>query len=153
MRHDRPMRRAWASFMGLTLAGTLLAAVAGPAAAQSTAAAPSGTLVVGMTSDVDQMFPWKATQFQAVAVLGNIYGTLTELDQDLNVVPGLAESWEASEDGTTLSFDLRDGVTFQDGAPLTSADVKASLDAILDEATAAVARSSLASVTAEAARA
>ena len=84
--------------------------------------------MVGITSDVDQMFPWKATQFQAVAVLGTIYGTLTEFDQDLNVVPGLAETWEASADGKTLTFHLRDGVTFHSGAPLTSADVKASLD-------------------------
>ena len=142
-----PGRRAWASFLTLALAGSLMATAAIPAAAQSPAA-PGGTLVVGITSDVDQMFPWKATQFQAVGVLGTIYGTLTELDQDLNVVPGLAESWEASEDGTTLTFHLRDGVTFHSGAPLTSADVKASLDAIMDEATAAVARSSLASVTA-----
>jgi peptide/nickel transport system substrate-binding protein len=149
MQHRRSGRRAWTSFLGLALASTLLATVAAPAIAQSpSAAAPSGTLVVGITSDVDQLFPWKATQFQAVAVLGNIYGTLTELDQDLNVVPGLAETWESSPDGTTLTFHLRDGVTFQDGAPLTSADVKASLDAIRDEATAAVARSTLASVTA-----
>ena len=151
MQQRRTGRRAWASFLGLALTSTLVTAAAAPAAAQSPSAAtstPSGTLVVGMTSDVDQMFPWKATQFQAVAVLGNIYGTLTELDQDLNVVPGLAESWESSEDGTTLTLHLRDGVTFQDGAPLTSADVKASLDAILDEATAAVARSTLGSVTA-----
>src|SRR4029079_17921034 len=63
-----------------------------------------------------------------------------------NVVPGLAKSWESSADGKTLTFHLRDGVTFHSGAPLTSADVKASLDGIMDEANAAVARSSLASV-------
>ncbi len=155
MQSRRPGRRAWASALSIILAGSLFA-VAGPVGAQSpsvatgaaaSAAAGTGTLVVGITSDVDQLFPWKATQFQAVAVLGNIYGTLTELDQDLNVVPGIAESWEASADGTTLTFHLRDGVTFHDGTPLTSADVKASLEGILDEANAAVARSTLASVT------
>jgi len=115
-----------------------------PATAQSPAA--GGNLVVGITSDLAQMSPWKATQFQAVEVLGLIYGTLTELDQDLNVVPGLAEKWESSADGKTLTFTLRDGVTFHSGAALTSADVKASLDGIMDETNAAVARSSLASV-------
>lgn len=138
---------ARALFLSLVAAGSILTAAALPAAAQSPAA-PSGTLVAGITSDPDTLFPWKATQFQAVAILTTIYGTLTELDADLNVVPGIAESWEASEDGLTLTFHLRDGVTFHDGTPLTSADVKASLDAILDEATAAVARSSLASVAA-----
>lgn len=142
MQPRRPRHRAWAAFLSLAVAGSLLATVAGPVAAQS------GTLVVGVTSDPDTLFPWKATQFQAIAVLGNIYGTLTELDQDLNVVPGIAESWESSADGTTLTFKVREGVIFQDGTPLTSADVKATLDAIKDEATAAVARSTLASVTA-----
>jgi peptide/nickel transport system substrate-binding protein len=125
------------------MAGSLLA-TAVPAAAQSPAA--GGTLVVGITSDVNQMFPWKATQFQAIAVLGNIYGTLTELDQNLDVVPGLAESWTVSDDGLTVTFQIRPDVTFHSGAPLTSADVKASLDAIKLEANAAVARASLASV-------
>jgi peptide/nickel transport system substrate-binding protein len=123
-----------------------MAVTAIPATAQSPAAS-GGTLVAAITSDINQMSPWKATQFQAVAVLGLIYGTLTELDQNLNVVPGLAQSWESSADGKTLTFHLRDGVTFHSGAPLTSADVKASLDGIMDESNAAVARSSLASVT------
>lgn len=141
----RSGRRAWGSLLALTMAGSLMATAA-PVAAQSPAA--GGTLVVGITSDINQLFPWKATQFQAVAVLGNIYGTLTELDENLDVVPGLADSWEVSEDGLTVTFHVRPGVTFHSGAPLTSADVKASLDAIKLEANAAVARASLASVTA-----
>src|SRR5690348_11879885 len=120
MRHRRTGRRAWVALMGLAVASSLAVTTAAPTFAQSPSAgsaasqaASSGNLVVGITSDVDQMFPWKATQFQAVAVLGTIYGTLTELDQDLNVVPGIAESWDASADGLTLTFHLRDGVTFQ----------------------------------------
>lgn len=105
-----------------------------------------GSLVVGVTSDPDTLFPWKATQFQAVHVLENIYGTLTEFDVDLNVVPGLAESWETSEDGLTVTLVLREGVTFNDGTTFGSEDVKSSLERIMDEATAAVARTALASV-------
>jgi peptide/nickel transport system substrate-binding protein len=107
-----------------------------------------GTLVVGATSDPDTLFPWKATQFQAVNVLEQLYGTLTELDTDLEVVPGLAESWQVSGDGRTITMTLRQGVTFTDGSAFDSADVKASLDRIRDEATGAVAAASLASVTA-----
>jgi len=105
-----------------------------------------GSLVVGVTSDPDTLFPWKATQFQAVAVLQNVYGTLTEFDKDLNVVPGLAESWEASEDGLTVTLKLREGATFADGSTFGSEDVKSSLDLIKDEKTAAVSSSALASV-------
>lgn len=104
------------------------------------------SFVIGVTSDPDTLFPWKATQFQAVNVLQNIYGTLTEYDQDLEVVPGLAESWDTSDDGTTVTFHLRDGVKFADGSDFDSEDVKYSLDAIKDEKTAAVAAASLASV-------
>lgn len=107
-----------------------------------------GALVIGVTSDPDTLYPWKATQFQAVNVLQNLYGTLTEFDADLNVVPGLAESWEASEDGLTVTFTLREGVTFADGSTFGSEDVKFSLEAIQAEATAAVSRTSLASVAA-----
>ncbi|MFR9726970.1 ABC transporter substrate-binding protein [Streptomyces sp. MS19] len=105
-----------------------------------------GTLVLGVTSDADTLFPWKATQFQAVNVMQTIYGTLTELDDGLSVVPGLAESWETSEDGLTLTFTLRKNVTYADGSTFGSEDVKSSLDLIADEETAAVAASSLASV-------
>jgi peptide/nickel transport system substrate-binding protein len=115
-------------------------------ASPATSAATGGDLVAGITSDADTLFPWKATQFQAVAILGTIYGGLTELDDKLNVVPGLAESWQTSDDGTALTLTLRSGVTFHDGKPFTSADAKFSLDKIREEATAAVAAASLASV-------
>ncbi|MEK6721842.1 MAG: ABC transporter substrate-binding protein [Chloroflexota bacterium] len=108
--------------------------------------APPGNLVAGITSDADTLFPWKATQFQSVAIVGTIYGTLTELDDKLDVVPGLAESWQASSDGKTLTLTLRAGVKFHDGKDFSSADVKFSLDKIREEATAAVAASSLASI-------
>ncbi len=117
-----------------------------PTASGPASAATGGTLVIGVTSDPDTLFPWKATQFQAVNVLQTIYGTLTEFDKDLNVVPGLAESWDISTDGLTLTLHLRKGVTFDDGSAFDSADVKFSLDKIKEEATAAVAAASLASV-------
>jgi peptide/nickel transport system substrate-binding protein len=133
--------------MGAVVAASavVLAACSGGGGAPSGDAAPSG-VVVGATSDPDTLFPWKATQFQAVHVLEQLYGTLTELDADLEVVPGLAESWQVSEDGRTITMALRRGVTFADGSAFDSADVKASLDRIRDEATGAVAAASLASV-------
>ncbi|MEQ4719406.1 ABC transporter substrate-binding protein [Nonomuraea sp. B19D2] len=129
----------------LSIALTSCSASSGPA--PSTGGAASGkTLVVGVTSDPDTLFPWKATQFQAVNVLQNLYGTLTEFDKDLTVVPGLAESWQAADDGKKLTLKLRQGVTFADGSTFDSKDVKSSLDKIMDEKTAAVARASLSSV-------
>lgn len=133
----------FAAAVALTLTGC-----SSPSPAPAETGAAGGSLVIGVTSDPDTLFPWKATQFQAVNVLQNLYGTLTEFDADLNVVPGLAESWDVSEDGLTVTFTLREGVTFADGSTFGSEDVKFSLEAIMDEATAAVASSSLASVAA-----
>lgn len=103
-------------------------------------------LVVGVTTDVDNLFPWTATQFQSIDVLTQIYGTLTEFDNDLEVVPSLAEAWEVSEDGLTYTFTLRDDVTFSDGSAFDAQDVVFSYEAIMDEETAAVSATNLAAV-------
>jgi peptide/nickel transport system substrate-binding protein len=157
----RSRTAAWGRLLAAVAAIGLLAAACGtptgspaatspaassPAASAEATEVPRGNLVAGITSDADTLFPWKATQFQAVAIVETIYGTLTELDDKLNVVPGLAESWKSSDDGTTLTLTLRAGVTFHDGKGFSSADVKFSLDKIREEATAAVAAASLASI-------
>ena len=145
---------ALASSAGLVLAGCASATeepTTEPTETTSATAEPEptsgGSMVVGITVDPDTIFPWKATQFQAFRMLENVYDTLTAFDADLNVVPGLAESWEVSDDGLAITFDLRDGVKFSDGSDFDSADVKYSYEAIQDEANAAVARSTLGGVT------
>ncbi|MDP9027194.1 MAG: ABC transporter substrate-binding protein [Actinomycetota bacterium] len=138
----------------MSVAGIVTAvaiAVVGCSATSTPSASPSaktgGSLVIGITTDVVTLDPWKATQFQDVYdVLPNIYGTLTEFDKNLNVVPGLAKSWDVSADGLTVTLHLRTGVTFHSGAPFTSADVVSSLTKIMDPATVAVARTALANV-------
>ena len=137
--------RLAAGALTLALVGTACSGSGSSGGVTATGGA-GGTLAIGITSDPDNLFPWKATQFQAVGLLGLVYGTLTELDDKLEVTPGLAEKWEYSADNLQLTLRLRRGVTFADGTELTSADVKYSLDTIKAEATAAVARSTLANV-------
>ena len=60
----------------------------------------------------------------------NVFEGLTRFMADGAVVPGLAESWEVSDDGLTYTFKLRDGVTFHDGTTMDADDVKFSLDRI-----------------------
>jgi len=102
-----------------------------------------GTLVIGRTADIDTLDPHKATAFQTVQTLGLIYGTIVQLDSNLDIVPGLATKWKFSSDSQTLTLTLRPKVRFHDGTPFTSADVAASLNRILNPATGAVARSNL----------
>jgi hypothetical protein len=61
-------------------------------------------------------------------VYANIFEGLTRFAPDGSVIPGLAESWDISEDGLTYTFMLRSGVTFHDGAAMTAEDVVFSLD-------------------------
>ncbi len=62
-----------------------------------------------------------------------IFAGLTSHDENNQVVPGLAESWTFDEETLTYTFYLREGLTFHDGEPLTSADVQFTLEAILNE--------------------
>jgi peptide/nickel transport system substrate-binding protein len=65
---------------------------------------------------------------------------LVDRDADLRVVPRLAESWEFSDDGRTLTFHLRPGVKFHDGHPLTSADVTFTYERVIDPKSHALGR-------------
>ena len=59
---------------------------------------------------------------------------LVELDHDTQqFVPGLAESWQASNEGKTITVKLREGLKFSDGAPLTTDDVLFTLTVATDE--------------------
>ena len=58
----------------------------------------------------------------------NVFEGLTRFMADGSVVPGLAESWDISEDGLTYTSTLHDGVTFHDGTTMDAEDVKFSLD-------------------------
>jgi peptide/nickel transport system substrate-binding protein len=106
----------------------------------------SETLVIGRTGDIDKLDPHLATAFQTIDALELIYEPLTTLAPDSTVGPGLATDWSYNEDGTELTFHLREGVTFHDGSEMTSEDVVASIERILDEETGAAARGFLLSI-------
>ena len=61
-------------------------------------------------------------------VYANIFEGLTRFASDGSVIPGLAESWEISDDGLTYTFKLREGVTFHDGSGFDASDVVFSYD-------------------------
>src|SRR3982751_5262605 len=82
-----------------------------------------------------QIYRWlanaaaKQTTFSAVvSVYARIDGSdlfsdpLVNLDENLNLIPGAAETWEASADGLSWTFHLRPGQVWSDGTPLTAND-------------------------------
>lgn len=63
---------------------------------------------------------------------GNVYEGLVMLNRHGEITPGLAESWEVSEDGLSWTFTLREGVTFHDGSTFTAEDVLAKFERARD---------------------
>ena len=126
------------------LAGALAAALlVAPVAAAPAAAA---TLRMAWSQDATGLDPHKQTAFSSLRLLELIYEPLVNMDPQLNVIPGVATSWQFSDDARTLTFKLDPKAKFSNGAQVTSADVKASFTRILDEKTGAAARSNYVSI-------
>jgi len=86
-------------------------------------------IVVGMQLEPPHLDPTSAAAGAIDSVLySNVFEGLTRFMSDGSVVPGLAQSWEISADGTVYTFKLRAGVRFHDGTDFTADDVKFSLD-------------------------
>jgi peptide/nickel transport system substrate-binding protein len=107
----------------------------------------SAPFVVASTESVQKLDPQIATNFLDLQALGLVYQPLVTLDSTLKVVPDLATSWTFSSDSKSVTFTLRKGVKFDDGSTLTSADVKASLERVLNPKTGAAAASNIGTVT------
>lgn len=76
--------------------------------------------IVGAPSRVNPLFAYLNDTDQDMVSL--VYSGLTRLSQDGTVIPDLAENWDVSPDGRTVTFHLRQGVTFHTGTPFTAAD-------------------------------
>jgi peptide/nickel transport system substrate-binding protein len=99
------------------------ASVSTPAAANAGATAQprsGGTLRYGSDADVNRLDP----HFRLGDVYYTVYDRLTQYDINHNVQPMLAESWDVAPDWTSITFHLRKGVTFHNGAELDSNAVK-----------------------------
>jgi peptide/nickel transport system substrate-binding protein len=110
------------------------------------ASAQAAELRMAWSQDATGLDPHKQTAFSSLRLLELIYEPLVRLDAELNVVPAIATSWEFAEDARTLTFTLDPNAKFTNGAQVTSADVKASFERLLDEETAAAARSNFLSI-------
>ena len=106
------------------MAAAALALVAGAAQAART------DVTIAMQLEPPSLDPTTGGAAAAIrsVTYGNIFEGLTKIDSAGAVQPLLAKSWDISDDGLTYTFHLQDGVKFQDGTPLTAADVKYSLD-------------------------
>jgi peptide/nickel transport system substrate-binding protein len=95
------------------------------------------TLNVAFQNEWAGLDPHTVSSYSSYQILNNVLEGLTTYDDDLNLQPGLAESWEQSEDGRTWTFHLREGVLFHNGREMTADDVKWSFERLIDPDTGA----------------
>ncbi|QBR52857.1 ABC transporter substrate-binding protein [Erwinia sp. QL-Z3] len=89
------------------------------------------TLRIGLGADPDMLDPHLARTYYGRFVFAAMCDRLVDVDENLKVVPGLATDWKWSEDGKTLTMNLRQGVTFQDGETFDADAVKFNIDRAL----------------------
>lgn len=106
--------------------------VAARAAAQDEQPVRGGTFVTIGHHDVSTLSPDNDGETVIWVVVRQIHDSLYIVNDQYELEPVLAESYEPSADGLTYTFKLRQGVTFHNGDPFTSADVKYTYDWIKD---------------------
>jgi peptide/nickel transport system substrate-binding protein len=108
----------------LKLAGCALALILAGASAQ----AAGGTIRIGTQEDPDRLDPALGGTLGGRFIFAALCDKLVDLSPNLTFVPQLATAWNWSSDSRALTLTLRDGVTYQDGEPMTAESVRANLE-------------------------
>ena len=117
----RPGPLALGAAAGLLLLGLAAGCTRRESAAE--AGRRTGTLLLGNGAEPEDLDPHICTAYTDYNVLIALFEGLTCIDEKTSQpVPGAASSWDVSPDGLRYRFHLRPGLTWSDGAPLTSAD-------------------------------
>lgn len=117
------------NFMMMLLAVTMIAACdrspqTGNAGSKEDKPPAYGDILVrGDIGDASNLIPLLASDSASHAVGGMVFNGLVKYDKDMNIVGDLAESWDVSPNGLSITFHLRKGVKWHDGRPFTAADV------------------------------
>jgi len=93
------------------------------------------TLNFALAGNPDTLDPHKTSGTLTFQTLKSVYDTLAEPDMNGKIIPALAERWEISDDALVWTFYLKKDVVFHNGDKLTSKDVKATFERIMDEVT------------------
>ncbi len=118
-----------------TIFSTAVILAAGVSFAPAIAATPGNMLIIAaQIDDITTLDPAQSFEFSGSDVNRNLYSKLVGFDPanlDAGYIPALAESWTVSEDGKTITFTMREGVTFESGNPVTAQDVEWSLRRVI----------------------
>lgn len=85
---------------------------------------PEDTIVWNIGEDPKTIDPALNTSSNAGNIILNTFEGLVRVDEDTNILPGVAETWDVSEDGLTYTFNLRKDAKWSDGEGVTANDFK-----------------------------
>ena len=108
---------------------------AGPALTQDLSPAYGDAIVNGSIGDASTFIPALASDSASRSIIGLVYNGLVKYDKDLKLTGDLAESWDISPDGLTITFHLHQEVKWHDGAPFTAKDVMFTYKLMIDPKT------------------
>ncbi len=127
-------RRTVALAMLVGLGGLVAGAAVATGAGASSDDEARITLTVGVIQDLDSPNVTAGFLVSSFELWNLQYATLTDkAAADFATTPGLAESWEAADDGLTYTYHLRDGLKWSDGEPLTAEDVAYTINTSRDQ--------------------
>jgi ABC-type transport system substrate-binding protein len=116
--------------------GFLMLRQAGKGQTTSQLPVPTGTIRTNLI-DVNDLDPIMCHDLDSFRVSYQLFGFMLTLNEELDVVPDMAESWQILDDGSTYEFRLREGLYWSDGQPLTADDFAYRLTRELDPASEA----------------
>lgn len=120
------------SLVFMVIAATVLVACSSDSTESDAAgdgeAAEGGEIKVAYSAQPPVLDPQVGTAIITAEIMGHVFEPLLTTDSDYNIKPSLAESWEQSEDGLTVTFNLREGVLFHNGEEMKADDVVASMN-------------------------
>lgn len=123
----------------VVLAMTLTACGGATSEAEGTGEYVSGgTFRHAVFPEVGSIIPMSATQPQEIQVITYAYESLIYTDSEGKESPWLAESWELGDDGKSVTFEIKDGVTFHDGTDFTAEVAAANINFHADPANTTV---------------
>ena len=141
-------KKSLGAFAALALVLAACSTPSGSSSGEPSASGPAATdggsaptadqvLRVDIGGEPPSLDPTQATDSASIVVLRSITYPLAYFDENLAVVPGLAESWDISEDGTQITYHLKDGITYSNGDPIVAGDFVYSWKRLIDPRVAA----------------
>lgn len=132
--HGDVSRRHFLTGSVAAIAG--LKALSAPAVSLASSQASDQPILVGMTGDGSTLDPANWTNINERHFIPAMFDNLVSIDENLDLVPGIATEWQPSDNGLQWTFRLREGVQFHDGNSCDAEAVAFHVRYILDETNA-----------------